>query len=217
MDSGARYYRCDFQVHSPRDCNWDGPRPTSAEDRGTYADRFIAACREKGLDAVAITDHHDIAFFPYIREAAAREVGQDGQPVPLHERIVVFPGMELTLAVPCQAILILDADFPLEHLPALHTVLGVSQKAAEEAMHVQTTRLADIERLDKLCDMLDRVEALPRSVHPPPERQRGRGLDDPAQRVRPPLPRDELRRGVSRRVGGPARRRQQRNRGGKEP
>src|SRR4051794_23025525 len=63
MDKGARFYRCDFQVHSPRDCNWKGDRPQTDEARNAYARGFIAACRLRGLDAVAITDHHDVCFF----------------------------------------------------------------------------------------------------------------------------------------------------------
>ena len=66
MDRGAHFHRCDFQVHTPRDINWQGFRPASDEERKEYAKGFIAACRAKGLDAVAITDHHDMGFFPYI-------------------------------------------------------------------------------------------------------------------------------------------------------
>src|SRR5437764_15252020 len=98
MDKGARFYRCDFQVHSPRDCNWKGDRPETEDARREYARRFIAACRKKGLDAVAITDHHDICFFSYIQDAAAAEVDEHGVPVPEHRHIVVLPGLELTLA-----------------------------------------------------------------------------------------------------------------------
>ncbi len=70
MDKGTHFYRCDFQVHTPRDRQWRGDRPISEEERRSYAVDFIAACRAKRLDAVAITDHHDMAFIPYIREAA---------------------------------------------------------------------------------------------------------------------------------------------------
>lgn len=99
MDSGAHFYRCDFQVHSPRDPQWTGVRPLSEVDRRAFAAAFVTACRANSIDAVAITDHHDLAFFSYFKEAAG------GTPI-------VFPGMELTLGVPCQALLILDADFP---------------------------------------------------------------------------------------------------------
>lgn len=159
MDKGARFYRCDFQVHSPRDCGWAGDRPENEESRREYAHGFIGACRQKGLDAVAITDHHDLCFFSYIKAAANQEVDEHGVPVPEHQRIVVFPGMELTLSVPCQAIIIFDADIPLECLPCMYTVLGVTQNDNALPTHVQTTRL-DIASLDGLAQMLDRVEQL---------------------------------------------------------
>src|SRR5262249_6837746 len=98
--------------------------------------------------------------FSYIKGAAKAETDEHGAPVPEHRRIVVFPGMELTLAVPCQAILIFDADIPIECLPNLYTVLGVSQKDHAQATHVQPTRL-DIDSFDKLYDMLDRLDYLP--------------------------------------------------------
>ena len=159
MDKGTRYYRCDFQVHSPRDCNWKGERPATNDDRNWYARSFIAACRQKGLDAIAITDHHDICFFPYIKAASEAEKDCHGAPVPDHRRIVVFPGMELTLAVPCQALLIFDADIPVENLPSLYTVLGVTQNDHALPTHVQATRL-DIDSFDGLADMLDRIDNL---------------------------------------------------------
>ena len=62
MDKGAHFYRCDLQVHTPRDRRWSGTHYVSDEDRGEYASRFIQACRGKGLDAVAITDHHDLTY-----------------------------------------------------------------------------------------------------------------------------------------------------------
>ena len=113
MNKGTKFYNCDFQVHSPRDINWSGVKPTSDEDRNEYAGRFVLACRDKNVNAVAITDHHDLTFFSYIKNAANNEVDSIGQPIPEANKLVVFPGIELTLSnPPCQALLILDANFP---------------------------------------------------------------------------------------------------------
>ncbi len=71
MDSGAHFHCCNLQVHTLRDNDWVGDCPTTEEQRRTYATEFVSACRQKGLDAVAITDDHDLALFPYIRDAAA--------------------------------------------------------------------------------------------------------------------------------------------------
>ena len=148
MDKGTHFYRCDFQVHTPRDPSWTGKRAVTEEDRKEYADSFIAACRQKGIDAVAITDHHDFGFFPYIREAAENET-RGGKLVSEAERIVVFPGLELTLGVPCQAILILDPDFPNNLLPAVCNILAIQQNASSEAQH------ANVEQLSQFRDLLE--------------------------------------------------------------
>ena len=100
MDKGAHFYRCDFQVHTPRDINWRGDEAVSHDERKAYAESLVRACREKGLNAIAITDHHDFVFFPYIKQAALTEIDDNGEVYPPEERITVFPGLELTLASP---------------------------------------------------------------------------------------------------------------------
>lgn len=160
MDKGAHFYRCDFQVHSPRDKTWKGSAYTTPEDRKSYAERFIAACREKGLDAVAITDHHDLCFFPYIREAAKSEKDLDGNDVPDKERITVYPGVELTLNVPCQAIIILDANFPDEKLDQVLRVLTIEPAAKNEAKTAEVQRLDGITTFKELKLKLDEHEFL---------------------------------------------------------
>jgi chromosome segregation protein len=62
---GAEFRKSDFQVHSPRDAGWDGPRPEdglvnpSADQlmatREAYCKNFIKKCVSEGLRAVAIT------------------------------------------------------------------------------------------------------------------------------------------------------------------
>lgn len=112
MDKGAHFYKCDFQVHTPRDANWHGDEAATPAERKAYAEELIQACRSKGLGGIAITDHHDFAFFPYVKAAAASEVDTTGNPIPKEDQLVVFPGIELTLSSPpCQSILLLDADF----------------------------------------------------------------------------------------------------------
>ena len=147
LDKGAHFFCCDFQVHSPRDRQWTGQARIDDEDRAEYAAALIAACREKGLDAIAITDHHDMAFVPYVRKAAAQETDAEGEPLQDRERIVVFPGIELTLAVPCQAILLLDADFEDNRFDAVLTALTITPAPAGDEKTVQTERLDHIDSL----------------------------------------------------------------------
>lgn len=125
-DKGAHYFRCDLQVHTPRDNQWRGQSAADEASRRAYAKAFVAQCRSIDLNAVAITDHHDFAYFPYIREAAAEETRTDGAPLAAVERLVVFPGLELTLGQPTfQAILILDANFPEDRLTEVLQALSI--------------------------------------------------------------------------------------------
>jgi type III restriction enzyme len=142
MDPGAHFRKCDFQVHSPRDIRWSGGDAVTDAERKAYAEELIQACREKGLGAIAITDHHDFAFFPYIKKAAEDEVDSVGHPIPSSEGIVVFPGLELTLTAPnCQAILILDANFPENLLQSVLTVLAITPAPSVDSKHHQTHRI----------------------------------------------------------------------------
>lgn len=160
MDKGAHFYRCDFQMHSPRDLAWKGNSYCEPDDRKSYAEKFILDCRKKGLDAVAITDHHDLCFFKYFRDAARNEKKEDGTDVPDEEKIAVFPGLELTLNIPCQAIVILDSNFPDNLFGKVLTALAIepSPDAKEKTAEVQ--RLGAITTFEQLKRKLDEHEFL---------------------------------------------------------
>ncbi|MDX0321579.1 AAA family ATPase [Sinorhizobium meliloti] len=156
MDQGAHFYKCDFQVHSPRDLRWAGPDAISEEERLAYGRKLIQACREKGIQAIAITDHHCMTFLPFIRRAAAEETSADGADLPKTDRIVVFPGMELTLGVPCQALLIFDADFPDDMFALAMTALTISQNKDADPKIREVQQLAHIQSLKQLKEELDK-------------------------------------------------------------
>lgn len=148
-DRGAHFHRADFQVHTPRDGHWKGKQPVSDDDRSSYARSFVAACRHVGLNAVAITDHHDLVFAPFIRRAAAEELNDHGQPYPPSQRLTVFPGVELTLALARQALLILDADFPDDRLPSVLQALAITPHDPTAAS------LPDVKPLDHIISLAD--------------------------------------------------------------
>ncbi|MBB1046522.1 TrlF family AAA-like ATPase [Dietzia cercidiphylli] len=155
QDDGTHYYRADFQVHTPRDANWDGPRPRTEDERVAWAKSFLAAARENQLNAVAISDHHDFAMYPYVRQAALDEVDNEGTPILDKERLVVFPALELTLQVPCQAILILDADFPLDRLDDVLKALHHEPFNAAARSLPTTTVLPKSDSIPNVCAQLD--------------------------------------------------------------
>lgn len=160
MDRGAHFYQRDFQVHSPRDRSWAGKDCVSEEDRKAYAASLVKGCRDKGLEAIAVTDHHDLLFAKYVRDAAETERGADGKTLPPGRQLTVFPGIELTLAVPCQALLIFDGDFPDEMFSLALTALAITPSAATDAKTVETKRLDHITTLVMLKQALDKYEYL---------------------------------------------------------
>ncbi|MGN8091622.1 TrlF family AAA-like ATPase [Methylobacterium sp. 22177] len=101
---GAVWIKLDFQCHTPRDRGWIGSpglaggTPELEAGRHAWADAFVAEAVRRGLGAVAVTDHHDVAFLPYVIAAAAR-LGPD-------PGLIVFPGIEVTCSdnVQCLAI-----------------------------------------------------------------------------------------------------------------
>ncbi|HUJ11645.1 MAG TPA: PHP domain-containing protein [Verrucomicrobiae bacterium] len=163
MDKSARFHKCDFQVHTPRDERWSGGDAVTDAERKAYAEELILACRQKGIGAIAITDHHDLAVFPDIRKAARDELDNRGQPVPENRKIIVFPGIELTLTAPnCQAILILDADFPENLLPSVLTALAITPAAPAGSKHAAVQRIPQnvVSDLTDLHDKLNSHEHL---------------------------------------------------------
>ncbi len=162
MNKGARYYRCDFQIHTPRDLQFVGEEYITEVERKGYAKKFIKACREKGVDAVAITDHHDLSFYPYIKQASFEEVNEEGTILEQDKQIVVFPGLELTLDVPCQALLLFDSNLDMtdELSTRIYTALSIqSQTDKTASKSIQHKRLP-FKSLNDVYDSLNSIETL---------------------------------------------------------
>ena len=155
-DKGAHFFRCDLQVHTPRDLNWSGSQCVSDDERMTYAGSLVQACRDKGLQGIAITDHHDMLFASLVRHAAAEETDAEGKALPREQQLVVFPGMELTLGVPCQGLLIFDANFPDDLFALAMNALTIAPRAVTEAKTAEVQRLNHIQSLKQLKEELDK-------------------------------------------------------------
>jgi chromosome segregation protein len=100
-----------------------------------------------------------LAFFPYIRNAALEEVDAKGTPVPAATRLIVFPGIELTLALPCQAIVVFDPDSADESLNAAMHALGIEQAPAADSKSKEVQKLRFIS-LEELCDTLNALSSI---------------------------------------------------------
>jgi chromosome segregation protein len=159
MNKGARYFKCDFQVHTPRDLQFSGQSCVSDAERKAYSEKFIKACREKRIDAVAITDHHDLCFYNYIKAASLDEKDNEGNSLPEYKRIVVFPGMELTLDVPCQALLIFDADLVIddETRIKINTALGIANYTNKTESKTGPTNRLSFKSINDVYDAINGV------------------------------------------------------------
>jgi chromosome segregation protein len=107
MHPGAVWKKCDFQVHTPRDTQWEGLRlpggtPEYEQAREAWADGFVAECLRRGLGALAVTDHHDFCFVPYVQRAITRASAQT--------TLWLFPGTEVTCNDAVQCLVLFDAD-----------------------------------------------------------------------------------------------------------
>lgn len=142
--SFAYWRKCDFQIHTPRDPNWAGLRPVGVGDalpdtgepatqadvdaaRRQWAETFVQACIDRGLGAVALTDHHEMVMVPHVQQAIAdkRQVDPDFD-------LWLFPGMELTARSGVQCLILFDADLPEEWRHEAQGRLGIVRPALNE-------------------------------------------------------------------------------------
>ncbi|MCK3780485.1 AAA family ATPase [Ensifer sesbaniae] len=109
MHPGAVWRKVDLQIHTPRDPQWQGsphlPGGTDATEiaRAQWADNFVDECLNRGLSAIAITDHHDACMVNYVKIAIDRRF-PDVSPIWL------FPGMEVTCRDAVQCLVLFDSE-----------------------------------------------------------------------------------------------------------
>lgn len=84
----SKWYKCDLQVATPA---WDFRRPKDSsydfeksDDREEFADLYMDHLKRRGIEVIAIADHHTAAWLDDMKEAGARA------------GITVFPGVEVT-------------------------------------------------------------------------------------------------------------------------
>jgi type III restriction enzyme len=99
-----------------------------------------------------------MGFIPYIRQAVLAAADESGNQLPLDQQLVVFPGMELTLGIPCQALLIFDANFPDDMFALATTALAINpaNPSAEQcAVHHRLDLIRSFEELYAALDQYD--------------------------------------------------------------
>lgn len=88
---GARWWKCDFHLHSPGSYDFTDRDSVTAND-------WVASAQADGLEAVAVTDHNTGVFINEIQNAAMASA------TPL----IVFPGVELTVSPGVHVLVLFD-------------------------------------------------------------------------------------------------------------
>lgn len=154
--SYAYWIKCDFQVHTPRDPNWVGHRPFGVGDvieetgveatptdvdaaRSKWANELVEQCVAKGLQAIAITDHHEMVMVPYVQQVIV-----DRKKTNPDFDLWLFPGMELTANGGKQCLIIFDAALSEDWRRQAQGKLGIVYADQDEkaAKSLKVTQLA---------------------------------------------------------------------------
>ncbi|MCP4394103.1 MAG: AAA family ATPase [Alphaproteobacteria bacterium] len=144
-NEGANFLKCDFKTCSPRDTDWQGEllqrSDAEATDRQidkarqSWAATFVDACLMVGLQAVALTDKHDMVMAHYVKDEIFRRISR-GQRCSLW----FFPGLRLCLRDAAECILLFDAGLPKDKWYKALEVLGI--KPDEEDVAASFSRFS---------------------------------------------------------------------------
>ena len=128
-----------------------------------WATKFVDQCVDKGLKAIALTDHHEMVMVRYVQEVIDGRKKTD-QTFDLW----FFPGMELTASGGKQCLIIFDADLSDDWRRQAQSKLGIAYADLDEkaAKHPKVSQLpchyADIAKeLDTLEGLRGRFIVLP--------------------------------------------------------
>lgn len=109
----AQFWRCDLQCHSPLEPEF---KPgVSRDDKAAVtraAKRYVDTAVERGLDAIAVTDHNSVAF---IKELTAAAAG----------KLVVFPGVEVSAADGYHLLVIFEVGTPPSVIQEFLAKIGI--------------------------------------------------------------------------------------------
>lgn len=138
---GARFFKCDLQMHTPMDRrNWRGDQLGAHDDEAltAAAEQYVDRCYEAGLEVVALTDHNFASehFIPYLREAAKRRVLNGA------DELVILPGFEILANVGrgCHVIALFDTDADLDLVKSVMVQCGIGHPPFRNGIPVRSER-----------------------------------------------------------------------------
>lgn len=118
LPSGARFYRCAFQVNPPHYAGtYRGTDHGLSE--GEYIDALIAKCLSVGVQVLAVTDHNHVGSIDAIRQNASAN------------GIAVFPGFEAASAEGVHILCLYPPDTTVESLGRYLGQLGIHDTSTQ--------------------------------------------------------------------------------------
>jgi energy-coupling factor transporter ATP-binding protein EcfA2 len=121
LPSGARFYRCAFQVNT-FDYVKRHKHPTSFKDEASYNAELVAALKSGGVEVIGLADHYRIQSGTALMEAA-RAAG-----------IVVFPGFEAVSKEGVHFLCLFDPSVSVSTVQGRIHTCGVHNEDADSAL-----------------------------------------------------------------------------------
>jgi len=112
LPGGARFYRCALQVNPFEYLQKFGHSTAYSNDR-EYSDAIVQACRDNGIEVIAVTDHFTISSAKTITEAASRA------------GIHVFPAFEAVTKEGVHVLCLFDKNKETSHLERVLGACGI--------------------------------------------------------------------------------------------
>lgn len=121
LPSGARFYRCAFQVNT-FDYITRHKHPTTFADEASYNAALVDACKQAGVEVIGLADHYRIKSAASLIEVA-RAAG-----------IVVFPGFEAVSKEGVHFLCLFDPAASLESVQGRIHACGVHDETKESPL-----------------------------------------------------------------------------------
>ncbi len=112
LPHGARFYKCALQVNPYEYLRRHG-RPSSFADEAAYNEALVQACREQGIEVIAVTDHYRVSASKGLIQAA-KDAG-----------LLAFPAFEAVTKEGVHLLCIFDLATPLETLERFIGACGI--------------------------------------------------------------------------------------------
>jgi hypothetical protein len=115
---GARFWRCDLQVHSPLEPEFKpGVSAQDPEAVAAAAEKWVDAAVAAGLDVVSLTDHNEVHFLEAVQQAAAG-------------KLLIYPGVEVSSSDGYHVLCLFEPDTKGTKIADFLARIGIGRGAA---------------------------------------------------------------------------------------